>query len=795
MRKFTIKSKSNDKSYFYTLLSFFLIISVVATLLLTIFLTINFYNSMKDTIKESSEQVLTQTNYTIDQMDENALRLSTYCLNNDNIVSYLFYQNMESTIPVLSGRDIKRQMMLLPYVESIYLYNGSTGYTYSSKTGFQVSLASFEDPETAQRLADPDFLAAYAQKPIPNTKHVPTENSRIFSYYYPTFRLSNLHNVIVVNIYASSLTDSITSMKKLTNDTQSSFILLDENKSYLTGVLNGTGTDRDKWLTSAMEYISGEETLTSGLVKVSGKHYYQVCTNDNTYGWYLINYIPIATVFQNIISATLVGLLLFFLVLCICIALCVYFSRRLNSPVETLDRALNEKRAFPNAQNPTAPKEFQKILTAVSALQENNHQLRSLQQKTKYSQTQECLNSLISNHNLDAPALMSQKLQRLELSWLEKDKLCMAVLKIDNYQQFLASHNPDELWAVRFSVINIVEELTSASFTCNAFSRADDKFVLLLSIQSEEDELFAEDNLMVLFHSIQKNIQDYLHFTISIAYSTFFAGISSLPTVYATVENSLYLKMRYGHNCIIDPYQTEDMPSEAFQLPYRGIIQLSDRLISGQLDSAWSAYQELTGPLFYYDYNEIMSTVIHIIYSIYERLVEKYPMLKDFITQDMKHILVDLEHAEVSADIHHLMHRYFNNICSAVVRLKDNPAQQSSAIVADKIDQIIQSEFTNPTLSLCSIADQIGLSSNYTGHVFKQYKGKSVSAYILEVRMNQVAQYLQTTNWPLNKILDMVGLEKNNYFYTRFKNHFGMSLSEYRQKFQLTDNDSDSDSE
>ena len=57
----------------------------------------------------------------------------------------------------------------------------------------------------------------------------------------------------------------------------------------------------------------------------------------------------------------------------------------------------------------------------------------------------------------------------------------MAVLKIDNYQQFLEKQNPEELWAIRFSVINIVEELASASFTCNAVSRADDKFVLLLS--------------------------------------------------------------------------------------------------------------------------------------------------------------------------------------------------------------------------------------------------------------------------------------------------------------------------
>lgn len=36
----------------------------------------------------------------------------------------------------------------------------------------------------------------------------------------------------------------------------------------------------------------------------------------------------------------------------------------------------------------------------------------------------------------------------------------------------------------------------------------------------------------------------------------------------------------------------------------------------------------------------------------------------------------------------------------------------------------------------------------------------------------------------MNEILGLVGLEKNNYFYTRFKNYFGMSLNEYRAKLQ-----------
>lgn len=785
MNKLSYKTKNNNRSYFFTLLSFFLIVSVVSTLLLTVFLTINFINSMQDTIHLSNEQLLAQTNYTIDQMDENAERIATSCMTNDNIAAYLDSSDIESTLPVLSGRDILRQLVLVPYVDSIYLYSISSGYVYSSKTGFQVPLSSFENQDIAAKIGDADFLKENAHNPVSNDKNEPTENSRILSYYFPSFSRGELKNVIVINMYASSLTDSIARMKHLTQDTDSSFILLDENRNYLTGVLNGTEKAQDTWIAFALEKLSDYETLKAGVVRIDGRYYYQVYTQDNVYNWYLLNYIPLSTVMQDVISSSLMGFILFFGVLCISIILCIYFSRKLNSPVETLAQALNENHAFVKTQDPNAPKEFQKILSAISSMQENNRQLQLLQKKTRYSQTQDCLNSLLTNHNLDEPALLSQKLERLKLSWLETGKLCMAVLKIDNYREFMTTQNPDDLWLTRFSVINIVEELASESFTCNASSRADDKFVLLLAIGSDEEEGHTEDKLMALFRSIQENIQKYMKFTFSIAYSTFFTGISSLPTVYANVENSLYLKMRYGHNCIIDPYQMDDMPNEVFQVPYKGLIQISDRLINNQPDAAWTAYMELTDQLFCYDYSEVMSATIHVIYSIYERLIEKYPMLKDCITQDMKRILVDLEHAEISDDILSLMRHYFGNICTAVDKLKTSPAQQNSAIVAEKIVQIIEKEYTDPTLCLCSIADQVGLSPNYTGHIFKQYKGKSVAAYILDIRMDKVAQYLQTTSWSLTKILDMVGLEKNNYFYTKFKNYFGMTLSEYKQKFQL----------
>ena len=157
-------------------------------------------------------------------------------------------------------------------------------------------------------------------------------------------------------------------------------------------------------------------------------------------------------------------------------------------------------------------------------------------------------------------------------------------------------------------------------------------------------------------------------------------------------------------------------------------------------------------------------------------------MLRDSLTEDIKAFHAALRYAEVSDDIQCLVKTLFQDICSGIKKVKQNPDLQNAFLV-ERIIEIIQADFANPALCLNSIANEIGLSANYAGHLFRNQTQKSISQYILEFRMEKVAEYLKNTSLPLSKILDKVGLEKNNYFYTRFKNYFGVSLNEYRKQF------------
>ncbi len=87
-----------------------------------------------------------------------------------------------------------------------------------------------------------------------------------------------------------------------------------------------------------------------------------------------------------------------------------------------------------------------------------------------------------------------------------------------------------------------------------------------------------------------------------------------------------------------------------------------------------------------------MSTIIRMTYMVYERLIEKYLMIKDGLTQNTKSLLANLEYAEIAEDIHNHVRVFLDETADAIRKLKEDPAQQNAAIISEKMTAIIKLE-------------------------------------------------------------------------------------------------------
>lgn len=73
---------------------------------------------------------------------------------------------------------------------------------------------------------------------------------------------------------------------------------------------------------------------------------------------------------------------------------------------------------------------------------------------------------------------------------------------------------------------------------------------------------------------------------------------------------------------------------------------------------------------------------------------------------------------------------------------------------------MIKENCSDKNLSLNSLSQMVDKSPAYIGRLFKEKTNRSVSEYILFVRMEKLRELLDTTTQPVNVLSDQVGLEK-----------------------------------
>lgn len=131
------------------------------------------------------------------------------------------------------------------------------------------------------------------------------------------------------------------------------------------------------------------------------------------------------------------------------------------------------------------------------------------------------------------------------------------------------------------------------------------------------------------------------------------------------------------------------------------------------------------------------------------------------------------------------------NVEDSIRRLKDYAVAlaarlsqinaSASSHIADKILQIIESDFANPNMSANYIADVIHFSEKYVYQVVKERTRQTVGDIIEDTRFKFSLELLNNTDKTNEEIAVMCGFSSVNTFYRVFKKKLGVSPGEYRR--------------
>lgn len=106
------------------------------------------------------------------------------------------------------------------------------------------------------------------------------------------------------------------------------------------------------------------------------------------------------------------------------------------------------------------------------------------------------------------------------------------------------------------------------------------------------------------------------------------------------------------------------------------------------------------------------------------------------------------------------------------------PANLQELERLEKMLNYLNMHFTE-VISLQDLADQVHLSREVCCRLFKKMTGKTITGYLEEYRVNKSFSLVQSGQYSMTQITEMVGFSNPSRFASAFRKRFGCNPGEY----------------
>lgn len=165
---------------------------------------------------------------------------------------------------------------------------------------------------------------------------------------------------------------------------------------------------------------------------------------------------------------------------------------------------------------------------------------------------------------------------------------------------------------------------------------------------------------------------------------------------------------------------------------------------------------------------------------------DPFPPLADKAAQAFREIFAQTAYFSLSpAGSFHELPSIYEKMLSNI-RSQSDMDKSTECSITDRIKQAVAEHLANPALSLKWIArNRLFMNENYLGKVFYKKTGMKFNRYLKEAKIERIkAMLAEDSQIKLIALCEAVGLENNPaYLSTLFKNHTGMTLTEYRKRY------------
>lgn len=123
----------------------------------------------------------------------------------------------------------------------------------------------------------------------------------------------------------------------------------------------------------------------------------------------------------------------------------------------------------------------------------------------------------------------------------------------------------------------------------------------------------------------------------------------------------------------------------------------------------------------------------------------------------------------------------FSGAVSQEERIENVEVQGNNDALMERVMKVVNANLSNPDFNIDILAQEAGISRANLYRKIKEITGISSGKFLRNIRMEQAARLLKAGQNDVSQIAELVGYADSSHFSTAFKNHFGISPSEYQK--------------
>ncbi|GAE30877.1 response regulator transcription factor [Halalkalibacter hemicellulosilyticus] len=363
-----------------------------------------------------------------------------------------------------------------------------------------------------------------------------------------------------------------------------------------------------------------------------------------------------------------------------------------------------------------------------------------------------------------------KSIQHYIAKWKYKNHAVLAITYDEPLQNTSFYHSDWNLF--RFACNNIINDLMEETFSDFQYFEVH-LFQGILTIHSEQDSELFMDSLHNIAQKIENSIQSFLQVKVNVS-------IGSILSNWEQLQDSMKAALeRTVIPTSVSPLSEKAIVTNALWTNGMEVSQkLSEAIRHADETAARHVILSFFEKLKDQPYHQAAAVRLGIeMWTIMTYSLHDIGMNLSEILPENKDLIYELSVLTNWTELQQFIEKKTKQIC---IHQSWDENKKHRQLVEQIVEYV--NEHLSENITLQDIANELYISRNYLGQIFKNIVGESFKNYITRIRMERAKKMLQEGNYLIYEVSEKVGFGNPAYFTTTFKKFTGLTPTDLIQR-------------